>query len=157
MTKLVPGSATFFQDHLRVYLETKGFEGHFIDISAVGGKGPTTMLILKTVGRKSGKVSLVPLIYDNVADEYVIVASKGGAPEHPAWYLNLAAHPEVEFQVADKCFRGTWREATGAERQRVWDQLAAYYPPYTEYQGNTTRQIPVILMKAKVNIPTFEA
>lgn len=155
MAKLVPGSPNFFQDHLRVYLETKGFEGHFLDISAVGGAGPTTMLLLKTIGRKSGKPLIVPLIYDNAASEYVIIASKGGAPVDPAWYFNLTASPNVEFQVADKCFRGTWRQAAGAERQRLWDQLVKYYPPYADYQKKTDREIPVVVLKADANIPSL--
>lgn len=158
MTRLVPGSATFFQDHLPVYLETKGFEGHFVDIRVYGGKGPTTMLILKTIGRKSGKSHLVPLIYDNVDSEYVIIGSHNGASYHPAWYLNLTASSSVEFQVADKCFRATWRLAEGAERQRAWDQLADYFPHYTDHEEDAAkagRQIPVVMLKTTETIPSL--
>jgi deazaflavin-dependent oxidoreductase (nitroreductase family) len=155
MTRLVPGSPTFYEDHVPVYLETHGFEGHFVDMSPYGGNGPTTILLLKTVGRKSGQARLHPLIYDNVASEYVIIASLGGAVHHPAWYLNLTAHPRVEFQVADKCFRGTWRLPEGGERQRVWDQLADYFPPYAKYQQKTDRQIPIVMMTPTETIPSL--
>lgn len=155
MTRLVPGDADYFEKHVPIYLETNGFEGHFVDLSAYGGDKPTTVLILKSTGRRSGKARLNALIYDNVGPEYVIIASYSGAPTHPDWYFNLTAAPEVEFQVADKCFRGTWRVAEGAERARVWDQMAAYWPPYPEYQTRTEREIPVVMLAVTESIPAL--
>lgn len=155
MAKLVPGTENFLRDHLSVYLETKGFEGHYVDLTAYGGSGPTTMLVLKTIGRRSGEERLVPLIYDNVAAEYVIIASDGGSPRNPSWFHNLTARDAVDFQVADKAFRATWRLPEDAERERVWAQLADYYPPYKEYREVAGRQIPVVMLKPTESIPTF--
>ena len=147
MIKATPDNADWFAEHIRTYLETDGREGHYIDLSGLGGKGPTQSLLLKTVGRKSGKVSILPLIYGTFGDEYAIIASKGGAPTHPAWFLNLEAADQVAFQVARDHFVGTWRLAEGAERDAVWAEMANLYPPYTAYAEATTRRIPVVLLK----------
>lgn len=155
MAKLIPGGPTFFTDHVPVYLETRGHEGHFPDIRQYGGTGPTTMLILKTIGRRTGQERLTALIYDNIGSDYVIIGSTSGAPKHPAWFLNLAERAEVEFQVADKCFRGSWRVAEGQERTVVWDKMVDYFPPYADYQTRTSRQIPVILLSPTVSIPAL--
>jgi deazaflavin-dependent oxidoreductase (nitroreductase family) len=91
-----------------------------------------------------------------VEGELVIVASKGGSPAHPAWYLNIAAATEIELQVATQAFRATLREPNDAERQRIWDQMVAIYPPYAEYQESTDRLIPLVLMKPVSAIPVFQ-
>ena len=78
-------------DHLRRYLETDGADGHMWDSASVGGPGPLPTLLLTTVGRRSGQTSLLPLIYGKTSGKYVIVASEGGAPQHPGWYHNLVA------------------------------------------------------------------
>jgi proline iminopeptidase len=77
----------------------------------------------------------------------VIVASKGGAPAHPAWYVNLRAQPEVDVQVAADRFRARARTATGAERAALWKQMAEIYPPYNDYQKRTQREIPVVVLE----------
>ena len=76
----------------------------------------------------------------------VIVASKGGADNHPEWYLNLREQDHVDFQIATQAFRATWREPEGDERHRVWDFMVRAYPPYISYQRSTTRHIPVVMM-----------
>ena len=149
-------TANWLDNHLRTYRGTDGAEGHIVDLSAWGGKPGTTTLLLRTIGRKSGRVLINPLIYLAVGDEYVIVASKGGAPEHPAWYLNLTAVPEVQFQVARDHFKGSWRVIQGAERTATWDVLVDHFPPYADYKAATDREIPIIALKAAETIPALE-
>jgi deazaflavin-dependent oxidoreductase (nitroreductase family) len=129
---------------MEAYLRTKGAEGHMVDFSAAGGPTDVPCLILKTTGRRSGQAKMLPLIYGKDGANFVIVASKGGAPNHPAWFLNLEAAPEVEFQVADKAWRGRARIAQGAERDRLYEMMAKLFPAYTAYQARTQRRIPVV-------------
>ena len=75
-----------------------------------------------------------------------MVASKGGAPEHPGWYRNLVAHPEVEVQVGTKKTKAKARTTTGAERERLWEKALKFWPPYTDYAKKTERQIPVVVL-----------
>jgi deazaflavin-dependent oxidoreductase (nitroreductase family) len=117
------------------------------DSTVAGGPGLIPTLLLTTTGRKSGKPQLLPLIYGKTQKAYVIIASKGGAPSHPAWYLNLLAHPDANVQVEAKRFRVRARTATGAERSTLWDHLVRIYPPYTEYQKRTAREIPVVVLE----------
>ena len=134
-------------DHLQRYLETDGADGHLWDSAPVGGPGPIPTLLLTTTGRRSGKPIVMPLIYGEAGGKYVVVASKGGAPTHPGWYLNLAAHRAVEVQILAKRFRATARTASGAERAELWQQMAAIYPPYDDYQAKTDREIPVVVLE----------
>jgi deazaflavin-dependent oxidoreductase (nitroreductase family) len=136
----------WIKKHLDEYAKAPA-KGHLWDATAAGGRADTPTLLLTTIGRKSGKSITLPLIYGADGDTQVIVASKGGAPEHPAWYLNLQADPHVEVQVIDKKFHATARVATGTERQRLWDKLVEVYPPYTDYQKKTTREIPVVVLE----------
>jgi proline iminopeptidase len=89
----------------------------------------------------------MPLIYGEANGAYVIVASKGGAPTHPGWYLNLAAQPAVEVQVIADKFRAVARTATGEERARLWKIMEKIYPPYNAYQAKTQREIPVVVLE----------
>ena len=134
-------------DHLQRYLETDGADGHLWDSAPVGGPGPIPTLLLTTTGRRSGKPIVMPLIYGEAGGKYVVVASKGGAPTHPGWYLNLAAHRAVDVQILAKRFRATARTASGAERAELWQQMAALYPPYNDYQAKTDREIPVVVLE----------
>jgi deazaflavin-dependent oxidoreductase (nitroreductase family) len=134
-------------DHIRRYQESNGADGHLWDSSVAGGKGLVPTLLLTTTGRKSGKPSLLPLIYGRTPTGYAIVASKGGHPAHPAWYLNLLAQPKVRVQVAADEFEAKARIASGAERAALWKQMAAIYPPYDDYQKRTTREIPVVVLE----------
>jgi deazaflavin-dependent oxidoreductase (nitroreductase family) len=134
-------------DHLRRYIESDGKDGHMWDSAPVGGPGLVPTLLLTTTGRKSGKPIIMPLIYGEADGNYVVVASKGGAPQHPGWYLNLAAKPEVEVQVLAQRFRAKAQTATDAERARLWEMMAAIFPPYNAYQKKTEREIPVVILE----------
>src|SRR5262245_38446402 len=103
----------FGQEHVRLYRETGGEEGHI-------WKEGSTVLLLTTKGRKTGNPTTTPLIYARDGDDYLIVASQGGAPEHPGWYRNLVKDPEVELQVLDDVFPARARTAGDTERRRLW-------------------------------------
>jgi proline iminopeptidase len=130
----------FGDEHVRRYRETGGKVGH------TWRKG-STILLLTTTGRTTGKKSTVPLIYVQDGPRYAIVASKGGAPEHPGWYKNLEKTPEVELQVEDEVFRARARNAQGEERARLWKLANAMWPDYDQYQTRTTREIPVVVLE----------
>jgi deazaflavin-dependent oxidoreductase (nitroreductase family) len=151
-SKIEFASPNWQDTHRDLYLRTNGAEGHLADFSAAGGSSDTPCLILKTTGRKSGEAKMLPLIYGKDGGNFVIVASKGGAPKHPAWYLNLAANPEVEFQVADKKYRGAAKPAQGAERERLFAMMADVYPPYIAYKARTEREIPVVVLEPQAEI-----
>ncbi len=103
--------------------------------------------MLTTSGRKSGRQLVLPLIYRPTDDGgYCIIASKGGAPAHPAWFLNLEAEPKVKVKVARREFDAVARVAEGAEREALWNLLSEYFAPYNDYQAATTRQIPVVVL-----------
>jgi deazaflavin-dependent oxidoreductase (nitroreductase family) len=129
----------FGQEHVRRYVETDGVEGH--DWQGV------SVLILTTTGRHSGESRSTPLIYGTHGDDYLVVASKGGAPEHPAWYLNLTEHPEVTVQVRGERFHARARTATPEEKPELWRTMAEVWPAYDEYQRNTDREIPVVVLE----------
>jgi deazaflavin-dependent oxidoreductase (nitroreductase family) len=129
----------FGQEHVRRYVETDGVEGH--EWQGV------SVLILTTTGRRSGESRSTPLIYGTHGDDYLVVASKGGAPEHPAWYLNLTEHPEVTVQVRDERFSARARTATPEEKPQLWRTMAEVWPAYDEYQRNTDREIPVVVLE----------
>ena len=137
----------WIKDHLQRYLATDGEDGHLWDATLGGGTGFCPTLLLSTVGRRSGRPLLLPLIYGECDGGYVVVASKGGAPAHPAWYLNLVATPEVGVQVKADRFRAHARTASGAERSRLWDMMVGVYHPYEKYQAATTREIPVVVLE----------
>jgi deazaflavin-dependent oxidoreductase (nitroreductase family) len=128
----------FGQEHVARYRETGGDEGH-------DWQGTKTLL-LTTTGRRSGEPREHALIYGRHGDDYLVVASKGGAPQHPAWYLNLEAHPEVELQVGDERFAATARTATPEEKPELWRIMTAEWPAYDEYQTKTDRDIPVVVL-----------
>lgn len=127
------------QEHARRYVESGGKDGHIWE-------GVTTLL-LTTTGRRSGQARTTPLIYGRDGDRYMVVASRGGAPQHPAWYENLAARPEVAVQVMADRFKARARTASAAERPALWKTMAAIWPPYDEYQQRTTREIPVVILE----------
>ena len=146
----------FMTEHREMYLQSGGAKGHILDITAVGGHSFTTHCMIKYTGRKSGKVFITPLIYGDIGGEVVIVASKGGADHHPAWYINIREGKEVEFQIATQAFRGTWREPAGEERQKVWNFMVDVFPSYANYQASTDREIPLVMMKAIEPIEVFK-
>lgn len=143
-------------EHLDMYLGSGGAEGHIVDVSDIGGHKFTTTLLIRLVGRKSGQTRIAPLIYGDIGGEIVIVASKGGADHHPAWYLNIQDSKEIDFQIATQAFRGKWREPQGAERDKVWEFMVGIFPPYKNYQATTSRQIPLVMLSADQTIDIFK-
>jgi deazaflavin-dependent oxidoreductase (nitroreductase family) len=143
-------------EHREMYLRSGGAEGHIMDITPVGGHPFTTHCLIRYTGRKSGKTFITPLIYGDIGGEVVIVASKGGADQHPAWYLNIRDEREVEFQIATQAFRATWREPQGDERKKIWDFMVDVFPAYAKYQESTDRQIPLVMMKTVAPIEIFK-
>ncbi|MET0546102.1 MAG: nitroreductase/quinone reductase family protein [Caulobacterales bacterium] len=141
--------------HLQTYLRSGGAKGHIMDLTFVGGFPFTTHCLIKTRGRKSGKTFITALICGYINGEAVIVASKGGADSHPAWYLNLTSREEVQLQVATDAFRATWREPAGAEREMIWDYMVGVFPSYAGYQNSTARRIPIVMMKPAEPIAVF--
>ncbi len=137
----------WIKDHLTRYLATDGVDGYLWDASLGGGQGLVPTLLLTTTGRKSGNVLTLPLIFGRSGANYVVVASKGGAPTHPAWYLNLQANPEVKVQVKAEKFTARAHTAEGAERAALWRKMVEIYGPYEQYQTKTDRQIPVVVLK----------
>ncbi len=104
------------------------------------------LLLLHHVGAKSGAARVAPLAYLADGGRYVIFASKGGAPENPAWYHNLKVHPETTVEIGDQSITVTATEATGDERERLFNTQAASSPQFAEYQTKTERQIPVVVL-----------
>lgn len=137
----------WIQDHLSRYLATDGADGYLWDASLGGGKGMIPTLLLTTVGRKSGRPLTLPLIFGRSGADYVVVASKGGAPAHPAWYLNLEANPEVQVQVKADKFTAQAHTANAQERNALWPMMVNIYGPYADYQKKTDRQIPVVVLQ----------
>ena len=114
----------------------------------VGGRlAGMPVLLLTTTGRRSGKRRRVPLTYFEDGDAFVVVGSKGGAPRHPGWYLNLVAMPEVEAQVGRVHRRLRARRATPEEAARLWPVIVACWPGYARYQAKTSREIPLVLLE----------
>jgi len=104
------------------------------------------LLLLHHVGAKSGEERIAPLAYLEDNGRYAVFGSKGGAPEHPAWYHNLLAHPETRIEVGGETIEVTASEARGAERDRIYAEQAARVPQFGQYAENTERKIPVILL-----------
>ena len=129
----------FGKEHVDRYRETDGEEGHDWQGTAV--------LILTTQGRRSGEPRPTPLIYQPYGDDYLIVASKGGADEPPAWYLNLEADPEVDVQIRGDRFKARARTAGSEEKPDMWRTMTATWPAYDEYQQKTDREIPVVVLE----------
>jgi deazaflavin-dependent oxidoreductase (nitroreductase family) len=130
----------FGKEHVKRYLETDGEEGHDWQ------KG-VPVLILTTTGRRSGQQRPTPLIYGRHGDDYLVVASHGGAPEPPAWYRNLSETHDVPVQVKADRFPARARDATPEEKPQMWRTMAEIWPSYDEYQGKTDREIPVVVLE----------
>jgi deazaflavin-dependent oxidoreductase (nitroreductase family) len=127
------------KEHVDRYVATDGEEGY-------DWRNGTTILLLTTTGRTSGKEYVHPLIFREIDGEYVIVASKGGAPEPPEWYLNLDADPEVKVQVKGDRFVAHARTASPDEKPRLWSAMTEVWPDYDAYQQKTSREIPVVVL-----------
>lgn len=134
-----PDLTLFGEEHIRRYLETDGAVGH--EWNGV----PT--LVLTTTGRKSGQPRQSAMIYGQDGDAYVVIASQGGAPAHPNWYLNLEADANVEVQVGADRFRARARAAEGDERARLWALMTSIWPNFDVYRTRTDRRIPVVILE----------
>ncbi|GII01427.1 nitroreductase family deazaflavin-dependent oxidoreductase [Planobispora takensis] len=125
--------------HVRTYVESDGAKGHLYH-------GVPTLL-LTTRGRRSGKLRRTALIYGRDGDRHLLVASNGGSPGHPAWYLNLTADPAVEVQVGPEKFAARARTATAEEKRALWPVMAEVFPTYDGYQAKTSRDIPLVILE----------
>jgi deazaflavin-dependent oxidoreductase (nitroreductase family) len=137
--KIYDSPQGWVRSHIQEYVESDGKKGH------LWNGFPT--LLLTTRGRKSGKLRRTALIYGRDGANYLLVASKGGAPKHPNWYLNLVANPEVSLQVGADKLSGRARTATGEEKLRLWQVMSKIFPLYDSYQANTARDIPLVIVE----------
>jgi F420H(2)-dependent quinone reductase len=133
-----PSAASWARDQVALYESSGGTQG-----TELQGK---PVIILTSVGAKTGKIRKTPLMRVEHDGEYAVVASKGGAPEHPVWYYNLAANPHVELQDGPVKKDYQAREATGSEREAWWERAVAAWPDYANYQTKTTRTIPLFVL-----------
>ncbi len=146
--KLAPNLPDWMLQHANRYLSSGGTDGHMYKVSPPGyGELTVPSLLLTTTGRKSGEKFIFPLFYGEDAGGYFIVASKGGAPQHPGWYRNIEANPMVEVQVGTRHLKAKARTATGEERARLWQKSLEFWPPYADYQTKTEREIPVVVLE----------
>ncbi len=145
--KLAPNLPDWMVEHANRYLASGGTDGHMYKVT-VPGQGEITApaLLLTTTGRKSGDKFIFPLFYGTDGGSYFVIASKGGAPQHPGWYRNVLANPEVEVQVATKKMNARARTTEGEERLRLWKKALEFWPPYADYQLKTEREIPVVVL-----------
>ncbi|HSG91028.1 MAG TPA: nitroreductase family deazaflavin-dependent oxidoreductase [Pseudomonadales bacterium] len=136
----------WIRDHMKEYVTSGGTKGHI-------WRGVPTLL-LKTTGHKSGRTGVLPLIYGTThsadgREAWVVVASKGGAPAHPAWYLNLQAQPQATVQVGEHLVDVRARTAEGGERAELWQQMTGIWPAYDDYRKATDREIPVVVLERR--------
>jgi deazaflavin-dependent oxidoreductase (nitroreductase family) len=130
----------FGPEHVKRYIETDGEEGH-------DWRDGVPVLILTTSGRRSGEPRPTPLIYGRSGDDYLVVASHGGAPKPPAWFLNLSENPDVQVQVKADRFGARARTATPEEKPELWRTMTSIWPAYDDYQAKTDREIPVVVLE----------
>src|SRR5271163_4745500 len=145
--KLAPNLPGSMLEHTNRYISSGGTDGHMYKVTPPGYSEMTVpSLLLTTTGRKSGEKFIFPLFYGDAGNSYFVIASKGGAPEHPGWYRNILANPAVEVQVGTKKVKAHARTATGDERARLWKKSLEFWPPYADYQKKTEREIPVVVL-----------
>jgi len=132
--------ALYGDEHVKRYIETDGEEGH-------DWRRGAPVLLLTTTGRRSGRRITKALIYQPHGDDYLVVASRGGADRPPDWYRNLEAQPEVEVQVKSDRFKAHARTATAQEKPELWRKMVSVWPDYDEYQKKTDRDIAVVVLE----------
>jgi deazaflavin-dependent oxidoreductase (nitroreductase family) len=137
--ELTDSPVKWVSDHVRRYIESDGKTGH-------RWSGMDTLLIT-TRGRKTGLLRRTALIYGRDRDRYIVVASNGGKPRHPAWYLNLLQNPEVQVQVGSEKFEARARPATDEERPRLWALMTSIFSTYENFREKTSREIPVVILE----------
>jgi deazaflavin-dependent oxidoreductase (nitroreductase family) len=138
--RLWPVVGRLFTGHVFLYRATDGLIGHRFP-------GAPPMLLLDHVGAKTGKLRTTPLAYLRDGDNYVVVASKGGHPKHPAWFHNVLASPAVRIQVGARRMTVRGRRATTAERERLWPRVVESYAGFQAYQDRTEREIPLVILE----------
>lgn len=137
----MPDYSLFGDEHVRQYEATSGQTGYKWN--------DTQILILRTTGRKSGELRKAPLIFGQDGADYLIVASKGGAPEHPGWYKNISAQPDIEIQVKGDVIPVRARTASAEEKKRLWPTMVKEWPLYDKYQQSTDRDIPLVILSRR--------
>ncbi|HBD84026.1 MAG TPA: nitroreductase family deazaflavin-dependent oxidoreductase [Dehalococcoidia bacterium] len=138
MAEYIPSPTEWVRNQVELYESSGGTEGTSLNGLAV--------IIVTNKGRKTGSIRKTPLMRVADGDNYVLVASRGGAPTHPVWYYNLQADPNVEIRDGVDVHSMKVREVEdSAERQRLWDIAVEAFPPYQEYQDKTDRSIPVFI------------
>ena len=137
----IPGTdiSLLGEKHVKVYRETNGAQGYLWN--------GVPILLLTSTGRKSGEPRTIPIIFTPYKDSFVIIASKGGSPEHPKWYLNIQDNPNVTVQVKAEVFKAAARTAQSPEREVIWSEALKSWPNFDVYQSRTTRQIPVVVIE----------
>ena len=137
----IPGTdvSLLGEKHVRVYRETDGEQGYIWN--------GVPILLLTTTGRKSGEPRTIPIIFTRYQQSFVIIASKGGSPTHPKWYLNVSENPNVTVQVKAEVFKAVARTAQHPEREVIWAEAVKTWPNFDVYQSRTTRQIPVVVIE----------
>jgi proline iminopeptidase len=136
----IDATKLFGEEHVRHYRVTDGEIGHI-------WKEGSTILLLTTTGRRTGDETTTPLIYGLDGRNPVIVASQGGAPDHPGWFKNLSKDPEVGVQIKGDRFRARARVVEGEERERLWELMNEIWPHYDDYATKTERVIPVVVLE----------
>jgi proline iminopeptidase len=145
--KLAPAMPKWMVDHATKYLESGGKEGAIYTVTPPGySELKVPALLLTTTGRKSGEKFIFPLFYGEDNGKVFIIASKGGAPEHPGWYKNIEANPEVEVMVGTKTYKAKAHTVSGPDRERLWEKSLTFWPPYADYKKKTDREIPVVVL-----------
>ena len=145
------GQADWVKNHVQRYKASNGANGHIWDgldgAAQLEGHFPT--LLLTTTGRKSQQPRTTPLIYGRDGQNFIVIASQGGRPKHPSWYLNLEANSRVELQVIADTFPAKASALSGPERERLWHMMVKIYPPYDDYEekASATREIPLVLLE----------
>jgi len=140
-----PGTGTDItlvnEEHVKAYQETNGETGYIWN--------GVTALLFTHKGRKSGQLRTNAIIFTQVGDKYVIIASKGGSPTHPAWYLNILEDPNITVQIKGDVFEATARTAESPEREELWAEAVKNWPNFDVYQSRTDRKIPVVVIERK--------
>jgi deazaflavin-dependent oxidoreductase (nitroreductase family) len=132
------------EDHVRLYRETNGEQGYIWNGAPI--------LLLTTKGRRTGEGRTIPIIFTQYGDGYVIIASKGGSPTHPKWYLNILENANVQVQLKANKFDAIARTAQSPEREKIWAEAVKTWPWYDEYQNRTSRHIPVVVLDPKATL-----
>ena len=144
MAEYIPSTREWVRDQVELYESSGGTEGLTLRDTGM------PCIIVTNRGNKTGAIRKTPLMRAVDGNNYILVASQGGAPKHPVWYYNLKADPNVEIRDETEVFSVRVREVPeGNERQRLWDIAVAAYPPYQEYQDKTDRLIPVFITEAR--------